>query len=255
MDDQELASMRASYNDEEAPTTTPEPEIVEQPPAKMAQITEEQYQELLSKTTAIDQIKAENKKQFDALFGHVGGFKQALSQMQAASQKVADAPTNDQMKAAIANPEKWSQLTKDHPEWAQAHEELIDSKLANMQSMKPDQIEQLISQRIEGQTQAMQKQIIHSSLNAVFPGWIDTVNSPEFNAWKEANADIQDSDDIGDIVRILRRYEQSTEAPQKSRVQRENRIAAAVTPRGSGATVKASSEQTEIEAMRAAYGG
>lgn len=259
MDDQLGNEFDAGYADDTTvPTTTPEPVKEAEPAQKFAQITEEQYKELLAKTTAIDEIKAENKRQFDKVFGSLGGVTQVLANLQEASKRIADKPSNEQIKEAMKSPEKWAALKQDYAEWADATEELVDSRIAGIKQISPDQISEIVNQRLQGQSAEMEQKIVHSVLNAVSPGWTKEVESPAFKEWQSKQPpEIQalaNSDDVGDAARMLRLYEKSKEAAsapnpavQKAAVAREKRISAAVMPRGTGGVHPGPSASDDFE--------
>lgn len=239
MEEQGLADFEAGYDDNATQTTTPEPVAVEEAPAsKLAQITEEQFQTLLAKSTAIDEIKAENKRQFDSMFGRLGGLQQTINQLQSAGQKVSDKPTNDQVKEALSSPKEWDELKSEYPEWANAVEKFTDHR---MSGVDPDSIAKMVEQQLSAKSATDEERIIKTSLNAAFPGWEKELKTPEFAAWREAQSDeikaLGASNDVGDAARMLRLYEKSKDAPiaqPKNTASREKRIAAAVAPRGLG---------------------
>lgn len=72
---------------------------------KMAQITEEQYKQLLDRAASIDQIKAQQDKGLSTAFGKIGGIERVLSQIQ--SGVALDVSEDD-----------FEEMRKDYPELA-----------------------------------------------------------------------------------------------------------------------------------------
>ena len=99
------------------------------------------------------------QKQLRQLNGHIGGLtseqKRIKELMQdganRATSKTDDAPSQNQINQAIANPEKWDALKLDFPDWAEATEEYVNSRLAVGKTASPsgDELQALISKEVE----------------------------------------------------------------------------------------------------------
>ena len=179
--------------------------------------------------------------------GHIGGLtrnqneiRSTLQAAQAAAAVTKDAPTTGQIKEAIADPEKWGALKSDFPEWADATAEYVDARLSQVKA-GPDiaAIEKLVTERVKGETNAVRQEIISSSLEAVFPGWVEEVNTDQYKAWLSAQPNttkqLTQSSKVGDAARLLKLYEASKQASPTTQIleQRKQKLAAAVTaPKG-----------------------
>lgn len=249
----DAAQFESGYDDK--PTETPAAAVAE-PEAKPATpepvAPADPIKELMAR---FDKFEAGHNK----LAGHIGGLQrtqqeiqQTLAAAQSATKAVADAPTQGQVKEAMANPAEWDALKADYPEWATATEKLLDSR---MPAFDVKAFEADIKEQMRGETATVRQEIINSSLDAVFPGWMDEVKTPEFKAWFGKQSDaikaLTSSDKVGDAAKMLKLYDASKQAPapapKKEISTREKRIAAAVNPRGAGGHAAGSSEQDEFE--------
>ncbi len=262
----ELAGFSGSYDDAaKQPTATP---VVE--PVKAAPEAKQEEKVATEPVVESDPMKLvlERLDRFEkghtTLAGQFGRIQQTtkeiseqLATAKAAANNVSDAPTQAEIKKAATDPKEWGTLKEQYPEWALATEKLVESRMP--QSFDDKSFEAKIKQEIQGQTAAVRREIVDSALDAVYPGWKQEVNTPEFKAWFEKNS-IKDSENVGDVVKMLKQYDASkvavvatpkpTEAEPSSR---EKRLAASVNPKGAGGNnATGASEQ---DAMNAAYSG
>jgi hypothetical protein len=205
-----------------------------------APTTEDQLREALAR---VEKLEGRTRN----VEGHIGGLtrnqneiRSTLQAAQAAAAVTKDAPTTGQIKEAIADPEKWSALKTDFPEWADATAEYVDARLAQVKA-GPDiaAIEKIVAERVKGETDAVRREIIDTSLDAVFPGWKGEVQSDAFKAWIALQPDttkkLTASDSVGDAARLLKLYESAKQASPTTQIleQRKQKLAAAVTaPKG-----------------------
>lgn len=176
--------------------------------------------------------------------GHIGNLNGAQKELKAmldagktAAGDAPQAPSHTEIKQAVSNPAEWDELKKDYPEWATATEKLLDARVNSGFDAKA--FEANIKEQIKGQTQAVRKEMINDSLDAVFPGWQDEVKTPSFNQWAngqtEAVKALIYSDKIGDAARMLKLYESAKLADPAAQIiaQRQAKLnAATATPKG-----------------------
>lgn len=171
--------------------------------------------------------------------GHIGGLKTAQQALHTAMEAArtqatkedAEAPTKGQVAAAAANPQKWDDLKKDFPEWAEATEELLGSRLAALQAPKggvdPAELEKLVTERLEQASASMREEIVNSALDAVMPGWADEVKTAKFAQWIQAQPkEIQDlaaSPKVGDAARMLKLYDAAKQADPSTQIQQDRK--------------------------------
>lgn len=249
----------------DAPTVTPapasKPEVKEAPAAavKPAPAATKAAEPTLAQLwSRLDVFEASQNK----LAGHIGGLTRTQKEIQTAmaTAKTAaksgmDAPTQGEIKDAKQSPAEWEALKADFPEWAVAIEKMLDHRAPpafDQEAFKAD-----LYQKMEGESKATQDRIVNSALNAVSPGWQQEVQSDPFKAWHAAQTDeikgLAASDDVGDAARMLKLYEASKSAPVAQAAKaapsaREKRLAAAVTPRGSGGGAASPSEEDDFVA-------
>lgn len=137
--------------------------------------------------------------------GHIGGLSSAnkrleseLAAAQAAVKVVQSAPTAQQVAKANVTSEKWDQLKTEFPEWAEAVEERL-----GVQGTQPDlealrnQIREELTPQLTSSISAALKADIEAKtetrlVNVAHRGWTNTVKTPEFSAWMQAQpADVQ----------------------------------------------------------------
>lgn len=199
----------------------------ETPPAEPAPPSDtDLLQQILSK---MDKLEGRTRN----VEGHIGGLKNAQQQLHAAMEAARkqtgsdESPTQKQVAQAFSNPQKWEELKKDFPEWAEATEELLGARLASVNSAgSPDTFEKLINERVQEATQSLRQEIVDSALDAVLPGWKKVVKTPEFHHWMSSQPeDVQalaQSDAVGDAARMLRLFDSARSADPSVQI-RENR--------------------------------
>lgn len=254
-------------NDAPEPTTTPVADIANAPaveaaatPAvvapKLAQITEDQYQDLLRRATAIDEIKAESKKQFDTAFGKLGGMQQLINQLQSSTQSgqlvQITADDFEEMKA-----EGYPDLAE--MQAAGFNRFLAKSKLTGtgQPGFGADQAGEMFDARMAPQRESIKQEMREESANAaltdIHDDWNAVVKSKEFNAWTAANkigekkdrtgvayADSLNANFIGKIISDFKAHRDAATTQQ-------TRLEAAVAPRGSGGHATEPTEDDEFD--------
>lgn len=205
--------------------------------------------------------------------GHIGNLngvqmdlRAQLEASKAAANQVSDAPTQAQIKAASADPEKWANLKSQYQDWAEATEEIIDSRISK--SFDAKAFEANLRQEMKGQTDAIKKEIINASLDTLSPGWRDESTG-------QANQQILDwvsgqpqevknlalSDHVKDAATLLKLYHESKQSNPTNQIteQRKANLAAATSaPKGKAPAIQKSfndmtdAEKWDYEAKRRA---
>lgn len=218
-----------------------------------------------------DPIMQELRERFDKLEsrqrnveGHIGGLKtaqQAMHQAMEAARKAApqaEAPTQKQVEQAAASSEKWKNLKRDFPEWADATEELLSARLngqAQPAAFDPEEIDRKVQESLGKVLPGLRQEIIDSTLDGLFPGWKQEVKTDAFKAWFEkADKDTQalvESDSVGDAATMLRLYNDAKKADPSAQIvsDRKQKLENAVgLPKGVRATpVKTVDQMTDAE--------
>lgn len=262
MEDQAADDAQFSAGYDDKPTETPaktKPQEKPEPEAKAAEVKEpvDPVKELMARFDKIEKSQG-------TLAGHIGGLQRSqkeiqavLSTAQAAAKTTENGPSQAEVKEAASDPAEWASLKKEYPEWAAATEALINSRQSNFDVKA---FEAAVDRKIEGKSAEMQERIIDSALGAFFPGWKKEVASDGFKAWFATQPDdvkaLANSDDVGDSAQMLKLYDTFKKTPpatakasaKPDTSAREKRLAAAVTPRGTGGHASSASEVDEFEA-------
>jgi len=158
---------------------TPEPE----PDPKPAPVPETDPlrnvpPELLERIDNLQKANEDLKNHVRAAEGRVAAWQREREE-----QKLA-APTQNELAKATVNPEKWEQLKQDFPEWAEAMEEYVGSKVGQpSQGVSREQLNKLIEERTsEIRTEAMEA-IEYAKLETRHSDWKETINSEDFVKW------------------------------------------------------------------------
>ncbi len=158
--------------------------------------------------------------------GHIGNLngaqkelKTLLDASRAASEKVSHAPTQAQVRHAATSPAEWEDLKNDYPEWAIGVEKFFDARIGaarNIDGFDPKVFEAALKTELKGATEAVRKEIIDSSLEAVFPDWKETAKSEAFHRWASGQPPaikaLAQSDKVGDAARMLKLFETHKQA-------------------------------------------
>lgn len=201
--------------------------------------------------------------------GHIGGLssenrriKDELAAAKAAAEAVRSAPTQAQVVQAKASTEKWDQLKTDFPEWADALEERLGATaqpdIEGLRSQIRDELTPQLTEHISTRLKAeIASETEGRLVNIAHRGWKDTVKTPEFVSWYEAQpADVKAlgaSPTAEDAISLLDSYKAAVAAKpgaEQIRQQRQKRMQeAASIARGNqgGAPVKSTDDMTPEE--------
>jgi hypothetical protein len=248
----------------------PKPAVpaAETKPAQQAEPTdpyEGLHPAIRAKLEAQDQL-AERLRKTE---GHIGGLvsenkriKDELAAAKAAAEAVRNAPTQAQLAQAKASTQKWDQLKTDFPEWADALEERLGATaqpdLDGLRNQIRDELTPQLTQQISSQLKAeIAAETEGRLVNIAHRGWKDTVKSPEFVSWYEAQpADVKAlgaSPTAEDAITLLDSYKAATAGkPSAAQIkqQRQQRMQEAATvARGNqgGAPVKSTDDMSPEE--------
>lgn len=171
--------------------------------------------------------------------GRVAAMQREAEQARRAQQVVGDtaAPTQGQIAAAAKNPEKWEQLKQDFPEWGDAVEEFVNSRLGNVQqqqALSPEQVANFVQAKVAETKAEMSKLMEEARIEGKYENWKSVVNTPEFAQWYAVqNPEIRalaDSTSSRDAIRMLDMFHETKKRSAADiKQEREQRLAAAAT--------------------------
>lgn len=215
-----------------------EPEQPEDPLAGLPQAVKDK----LAQIDQLAQANAQLLHHVKTAEGRVAAMQREFQQARAAQQSVApqEAPSQGQIANAAKNPEKWEQLKQDFPEWADAMEEYVTSKLGNAQpqqaGLDPQAVAAFVHQQVAQTKAEMGRLMEEARIEGKYENWRDVVNTTEFAQWftvqpPEVRA-LADSAAARDAIRMLDLFH-STKSRSASEIKQERgaRLAAAATTR------------------------
>ena len=182
--------------------------------------------------------------------GNIGGLtnsqkqiKDLLTASQEAAKKVADAPTQAAVKAAMETPERWQSLKTEFPDWSDAVEAFVDSRIAGGAPTGSDStaVETLVDAKLAKITPAIRREVAEDFLESEFEGWKEDINTPEFIAWLDAQSEevkaLAGSEKISAAAKLLRLYKNPPAAPidpgaEITKARQETLEAATALPKG-----------------------
>ena len=255
--DEELKAKEAGEqlppSDTPAPTDFEPTPPVELDPAPAPVADEDPYASLpdavKAKLAEIDQIKDANAQLLHhvrSAEGRVAAMQREFEQARMAQQQVApnEAPSQQAIARAAANPEKWEQLKSDFPEWAEAMEGYVGAQLANLQApqgLKPEEVAIFVRQQIEASQAQMGRLLEEAKIEGKYEDWRGVVNTSDFASWyavqKPEVKALAESNNAKDAIKMLDLFHEAKARPAEAiRQERGARLAAAAAPtRGASA--------------------
>jgi FtsZ-binding cell division protein ZapB len=195
-----------------------------------------------AKLAEIDELKQANAHllhHVKTTEGRVAAMQREAEQARRAQQTVGDnvAPSQGQIAAAAKNPEKWDQLKQDFPEWGDAVEEFVNSRLGNSQQqngLTPENIANFVQAKVAETRAEMTKLLEEARIEGKYEDWKGIVNTPDFAQWYavqnpqiRALADSTSSKDALKMLDLFHETKKRSAADIKQ--EREQRLAAAAT--------------------------
>lgn len=241
----ELQQADAPASEELPPQQDPVAEEIPQAAAEQADPLaglSEEVKAALAKIPQLEQANAQLLHHVKTAEGRVAAMQREFQQARQAATTVApnEAPTQNQMAAAVKNPEKWEQLKQDFPEWAGAMEEYVAAKLGSVQpqqaGLTPEQVAGYVQQQVAQTKAEMARLVEEARVEGKYEDWRDTVKTPEFAAWFALQASdvraLADSNSARDAIKMLDLYQQARTRPASEvKQERSQRLAAAATTR------------------------
>jgi len=256
--EQAAQSFAAGFDSDEQTTTPATPEVKTEPaepvateekteaePPKYAQITEAQLNDLMAKANQFD----DSKRKIDTLSGHIGGLKQTLEGLKAQQVKIG--------------PGQLKRLSAEFPELAEMLAE--DLGALSGSPVDPQDIDKRVQEKVEA---ALQKDVAAEIeiLSEYHSDWKEINGSAEFAEWKNTlsparKAKLEASVDGEYIASRMTEFKAAKEAKDKAAADaakaaeaaktsnnRQKRLEAAVTPRGTGGQTSSRNEQSDFMA-------
>lgn len=233
---------------EQAPLNEPVvQEVIEEKPApEFAQITVQEYQDLVAKAAAIDEIRAEYGKKFDSTFGKLGNLQQLIEQVRSSAQQGNQVSVTE---------EDFEELIKEgYPDLAQMNAAAFNRILSKAKltgtapvveaGINQDKVSEIFQNQFSSESAKLREQIreemAQEAITEMHEDFADVVNSAEFKQWTEANKINETKDRKGVLFaesidpKFVGKVISDFKASQKQAATRQSRIAGAVQPKGVG---------------------
>lgn len=207
-----------------------EPQPEPEPPKLIAGFTEEQIKEALGRLSELDRLKQSESK----LFGTVGSLKQSIDAIKSQPQPQGTVKLNGALK----------RLSAEFPEMAAMLSEDLTEALQGAATGHGGVDNAEIESRFEQSNKAMELKL----LTMAHRGWEKDVRTPEFEQWKGTLPPnelqiVNDSWDAVSVSAALDKFKEWKSATTQTKQVRQNRLEAAITPRGNRAPTPAMSEE------------
>ena len=254
--DQAIADWNSVQQEREGdpPETPPEArsepaaEVVPQgeiPGQKQVDPYEGLHPDVRARLERFDQMAASQQQLVNELKeakGRIGALQSEFAKARQA--QPAEQPTQRQIAAAQADPDKWAALKQDFPEWGEGITAYVESRLGQLGGvgLTPEQVEQLVAQRTDATTAQLEKKFNEALVSVKHKDWRKDVNTPEFANWFQVQSPevqvLANSKDGFDAIEMLDRFHADKVKPAADVKQdRQNRLQAAVTAKPGPAKV------------------
>lgn len=188
--------------------------------------------------------------------GHIGGLtagqkrlQELVTASQEAARKVQDAPSQAEVKAALATPEKWQALKDEFPDWSEAVEAFVDSRVAG-NAPPPVDVDPLVEAKLSKLLPGVRREISEDILDDIVSGWREDVGSEDFAKWAAEQGDdvakLIASERVSDAAKLVRLYRNSKVDPGKAIKDARKDALEVATAVPKGATVPAAKSPDDM---------
>lgn len=203
----------------------------------------------------IDEIREHNARlehELRSAAGRVAAMQREHDKARAVQQHQ---PTQQQVSAAVKNPERWESLKSDFPEWGEAMEEYVNARLQGMQpgqGVSPEQIADFVNSQVSNSKAELARAIEEAKIEGRHESWREEVQTQEFGAWLSAQAPevqrLAESERSRDAIRMLDMYAEAKKSTATGIKQERNaRLSVAATQRGSAPPPKSVDDMSAAE--------
>lgn len=252
--------------EEAPPAPAEEAPPAEPPPVKYAQITEAQWNELLAKSTAIDQVTADFKKRIDTNVGNYGELARTLKQLQSATPSGYTVEVTDDIVADIKTefPELADLTLKAFKAFGSKLKGTAPTAVAPPPVEDPAEFEAKVSASVSARLIALQTEALEDE----FADWRTIVGKPEdkentYRKWlatqpAEYQTKLASTNSAAVIARSIASFQKAAAKPpapaapaapaKPAASTRQQRLEAAVAPRGAAASASAPTDKDDFAA-------
>jgi hypothetical protein len=218
------------------------------------------FDSMQSKVSVLDETQARLKQAESRLGAMTNEFYAAKK----AAESASIAPTKAQLEEAAKSDESWEELRGEFPEWADATDKRMNTKIAALRKElsgvdKTAAVQEKVAQIEASMKNTAPMEIQKAIVSFFHPDWEKAIATPEWNSWlKEQPAELKGkitSDKAADAVAVLDAFKKTqgvTKTAAEIAEERKKRVRASVNPQGGKAIpTKSESDMNEAE-LRAA---
>jgi hypothetical protein len=214
--DEEAAAL-----DPETPAPEVEPEPTPEPDPEPVDPLAGLPTELRDRLDRLEKDNADLRNHVRSAEGRVAAIQREREEQRRQAEVVA--PSSVEVAKATANPEKWNQLKQDFPEWAEAMEEYVASRVGqNPQGVSPDQLQNLVQERTEIIRAEAMEAIEYAKLETKHEDWKETINSEAFATWLKVQPidtyNLINSPKAADAVKVINLFKADAKTPTSTTV-------------------------------------
>lgn len=155
------------------PQTEPAAPVVEETPAQeFVQITKADWEAMQARAADIDTLKAAQEKLAGTAFGKIGGLERQFKELGARS-------------GSALSEEDFKDLKENYPELATDLQKLFAKVPGAPAAIDQDAIDQRLNERLNERLEITRQEMVYETLETVVPGWKQDVATPDFMGWVE----------------------------------------------------------------------
>jgi len=237
---------------------TPE---VKEPEIKLAQVTEEQLNRMLSYGASIEEIKGHIEKQFGTAFGKMGGLERVIREIQAATPagQAIEVSETDLAELKEEFPDLSTKLAKG---LTRVLSKFKGTAAVAPETFDPNQVNPIVEQRVNEARVQIKQELAREQLADLYPTWNEIVGTKESNTeyrkWLiKQPADYQKkvseswspfvvADSIDKFYEAKEKEKKAAPVKPAAKDQRKERLAEAVTPRGTAGVRATKNDEDEF---------
>lgn len=228
-DDFPTAAPEGQRADHQQTDSEDEPE--QQPEIEYAQLTKAEVEELRSRAALVEELRATQDKSFGTFGRTIKGLQDTLAQFQAGAQ-------------VDISQEDIDALREDFPPMADALAKIKRMRSLPVAGVDPNTLNELVQQRLAPAISAIEQKFEMRLLAKDHPDFQQIDADPEFSQWvgrqpaefRSALAKASAEYDSSTVSDALTKFKAARKTGALQDSTRKSRVAAAVTPRGSGGT-------------------
>lgn len=221
----------------------------------------EDVRQALNAIPSLQKANATMEQNLRAAIGRVAAIQREFDIARKQTPKASEVGGSDNLpsaadvKDASKSLEKWEQLKKDFPDWAEA----IEERVSNLKPQQPQRqidpraLAEFVQMRTQQSVTPLLELVESLQVEIAHKGWKEEILSPEFGSWLNGQpADVQalaDSPKSSDAIALLdkfKAFKSTAPNPQEILRERQQRLNQSVTVRGNAANPVKTKRESEM---------